>query len=140
MRLELHMKRPVVFPDLDPETVLSTRRAKTVTEAWQAYGEALLEGNEHCMEMSESAEEILAYLDRQSSRLAVEKIGSGKYRLTDGTASIILTEQSDGTISLVFREGADGTDVTDFGPADVALFIKALFSSYRKVVSGRFNN
>ena len=62
------------------------------------------------------------------------------WRLTDGTACLILSEQSDGTISLVFREDAEGTDVTDFGPADVAMFIKTLFASYRKVVSGRFNN
>ena len=58
MRLELLMRRPVVLPDLDPETVFSSRRPKTATEAWQTYGEALLEGNEHCMEMSESAEEL----------------------------------------------------------------------------------
>ena len=140
MRLELLMRRPVVLPDLDPETVFSSRKPKTATEAWQTYGEALLEGNEHCMEMSESAEEILSYIDGNSSGLTVERIRGGCWRLTDGTACLILSEQSDGTISLVFREDAEGTDVTDFGPADVAMFIKVLFASYRKVVSGRFNN
>lgn len=90
--------------------------------------------------MSESAEEILSYIDGNSSGLTVERIRGGCWRLTDGTACLILSEQSDGTISLVFREDAEGTDVTDFGPADVAMFIKVLFASYRKVVSGRFNN
>ena len=133
------MKRPAVFPDLDPEKVEAARTARTTTEAWQAYGEALLEGNEPCMEMSESAEEIVSFLGDGTDGLDTRRLDSGAYVISDGTAALTLSETEDGAISLLFRDGAEGTDVTDFGPSDVALFIRTLFSAYRKVAAGHLS-
>lgn len=132
MKLELMMKRPVVFPDLDPKVVLSGKACETEAQAWQAYAEAMLEGNEPCMEMSESAEEIVSFID-SDAELNIERLDRNNFRISGRSSSIVLCEESDGMISLRFGKENRGIDVTDFSPEDVALFIKAIFVSYPKV-------
>lgn len=135
MRLQMTMKRPVVFPDLDPEKVLSQRKTEGVAEALQAYGEALLDCNEPCMEASESASEVIKILRRHHADIGIRRLEGDRYALTCGKLVLWLEGHRDASVHLVFTPGSSGIDVSDFGSCDVARFIRVVFDSYEKVTS-----
>ena len=125
MRLQMTMKRPVVFPDIDPERFLLGSNKRSFPKTWKACGEDLLAGNESCMEMSESAGEIAEKIKGMHCGIDARRLGGGNYSISDGTNTLALIEEEDGTIAVDFGQG-ETLDVTDFGPGDVALFIRAL--------------
>ena len=130
-------KRPVTFPDLDPGEVLSLRHTEGMAEALQAYGEALLDCNESCMEACESAAEVVRFLRRHHPDICTRRLGGDRFALICGKVALLLESRPDDSIHLVFTPGSDGTDVSDFGAQDVARFIVKVFESYDKVASAR---
>ena len=140
MKLTMMPKRPVVFPDFDPHGILGDIPCKTTAQAWKAYGEALLDFNESCMESSESTSEIVDALSSQRSRIFAGENGGERFRLSDGRAVLILDGTADGGIFIRFPEGAGSVDVTGFGASDVAKFIRALFAAYDRIASLRLQN
>ena len=140
MRLTMMPKRPVVFPDFDPRRVLGDVPCSTTAQAWKAYGEALLDFNEPCMEACESTSEIVDALYVQRSGICARENGGERFRLSDGRAVLALDGSADGGIFIRFPEGAGSVDVSDFGPSDVARFIRALFSAYDRIASLRLQN
>lgn len=135
MRLRMMMKRPVAFPDFDPRDVLEEAHCSTTAQAWRDYGESLLLYNEPCMEESYSTSEIVSALRRKGSDIIVTRNGKTCFELTKGKAHLVLEGPDEGTIFLRFSKEADSLDVTDFGPSDVAKFIRVLFARYDKIVS-----
>lgn len=140
MRLTMMMERPVLFPDLDPESILSWRKTCGLSDALQAYGEALLEINVPCMETSESAQEVIRVLKRHHAGIDIKGLGSDRFSLSLGHVRLILEGSGDSTVHLVFTPGTSGIDVSDFGPADVARFIRAVFASYDRIMGLGFKN
>ena len=140
MRLQMMLKRPVTFPDLDPEMVLSQKHTKGMAEALQAYGEALLNCNESCMEACESAAEVVRCLKRHHRDIYTRGLGGDRFALKCGKVALLLESRPDDSIQLVFTPGSAGTDVSDFGAEDVARFIMKLFASYDRVASARNMN
>ena len=140
MRLPMTMMRPVIFPDLDPSGVLSRRKTAGIAEAMQAYGEALLDCNIPCMEASESAAEVVRALKRHHASIGIREIGPDRFSLSCGQVRLLLEGTDDVSVRLVFCPGSTGIDVSDFGPADVARFIRAVFASYERIVSWRLHN
>lgn len=133
MSIQMIMKRPVKFPDLDPEKILLGKTPKCVSEALQTYGEALLDCNDPCMEASESAFEVVTKLKSSRCAISIKLCGEDRFLLSDGQVQLILESHEDSSIYLVFTPFSKGIDVSDFGPGDVARFIKAVFKSYGKV-------
>lgn len=133
-RLFLAAKRPVSFPDVDPGALAVRDRQRTLAGLWRACGEAMLEGNEPCMEMCESVEQIAGVIRRKKTGLMASKEDHDRYRISAGRRlpSLLLEEADDGTISVVFGRG-ESLDVTDYGPNDVVLFLEALFSCRKKM-------
>ena len=75
-------KRPVVFPDIDPRRVLGDVPCSTTAQAWKAYGDALLDFNEPCMEACESTSEIVDALYVQRSGICARENGGERFRLS----------------------------------------------------------
>ena len=66
------MKRPVIFPGPDADLITELRnRSHSAAEVWKACGQAMLDMNEPCMEMSESADDIVRRLKRAKSILDI---------------------------------------------------------------------
>ena len=137
MRLQMMLKRPVTFPDLDPEKILSQKHTESMAEALQAYGEALLDCNESCMEACESAAEVVRCLKRHHSDISIRVLGGDRFALKYGKVALVLESRSNDSIHLVFTPRSTGTDVSDFGAQDVARFIVKVFESYDRVASAR---
>lgn len=140
MRLTMMMERPVVFPDLDPGRVLSCRKTSGLSDALQAYGEALLECNVPCMEASESALEVVRALKRHHAGIGIRELGGDRFSLSCGPVRLVLEGSGEGSVHLVFTPGNAGIDVSDFGPADVARFIRAVFASRDRIEGLGFTN
>ncbi len=136
MRLQMTMKRPVFFPELDPQNIQACLRAASAKEALQAYCEAVLDDNEPCMEASESAYEIIIELRKLHCGIAASKCGPDAYLLTkDNLALTLKGDDNQEQVFLEFSKGRSGIDLSDFGPRDSAGFIKTAFASYDKVAA-----
>ena len=135
MRLRMMMKRPVAFPDFDPRDILEEAHYSTTAQAWRDYGESLLLYNEPCMEESYSTSDIVSALKSKGSDITATRNSKTRFELSNGKAHLILDGSDEGTIFLRFSKEADSLDVTDFGPSDVAKFIRVLFARYDKIVS-----
>ena len=168
MRLRMMMKKPPVFPEMEPAAaLLGSPLEKTgslfmfhrelVGFAWREYADAVLSHVEPCMECSETAEEILGYLNARPEGLDISLLCRSVWRIgvkgPAGERALYLTEDGDGSIFLYFlptwkcsdsmswREhqvsrilgDRDRLDVSDFGPEAVAEFIRTVMASYDKV-------
>ncbi|MCF0168277.1 MAG: hypothetical protein HUJ93_06535 [Bacteroidales bacterium] len=135
MRLTMTTRRPVLFPDFNPVSILTENPCCTADQVWRAYGETLVEYNEDCMEACESASEIVSALNRKCRRISAVRKGVNGYLLSDGKSSLILRESDEGEITLDFPGKGGRLDISGFGPSDAAGIILALFNTYGKVAS-----
>ena len=85
------------------------------------------------MEASESASEIVTMLRRLRCDISVKPWGEDRFLLSDGQTQLMLESREDSSIYLVFTPSSEGIDVSDYGPKDVARFIREIFKSAGKV-------
>lgn len=135
MTLQLTMKPPVFFPELDPRGIPSFMKASCLAEALQAYGNALLDFNEPCMESSETAHEIILKVRKLHCGIDIRKSGHDSFILSKGKMTVNLSRGSDDQVVLSFSPSLEGINLSDFGPRDATGFIGAVFASYDRVAS-----
>ena len=133
MRLQMTMKRPVVFSCPGTDELPCMAGTMQAEDRWQVCAQMMLDSNEPCMEMSESPAEIIRAMKRAHTSLKAYAETPCSYRIAGAGAELRLVQDGDGSIFLVFSEGRKGVDITDFGPADAALFIRAVFGCHSAI-------
>lgn len=156
-RLCMMMKAPVVFPQFDPSLVESqdewdcaVRGSSSMDEAaqrsWLRYAKALIALAEPCMEANGgvSATVRLAAGCRGLSSMKISWCGKRTCLMEQGVARLYLRETAEGNVFLYFfapwmcswlEEKELRIDLSDYGSADSARFIAALFAARESVVA-----
>ena len=152
MHLQMIQKKPVVFTQYDPESVISqteltlarcSRRNDAIAWLWLSYGRSVLADVEPCMAANEGLAATIAYASyyKSLSKMEVNQMTGTCFELKVGDASLYLSETEEGDIFLYFFSPSKyynlckecRIDLTDFSSDAAAYFIATIFDSYESI-------
>ena len=153
MRLQMLQKPPVIFTQYAPSWVISptelersihiASRSEAISWLWISYSRSILADVDSCMEANEGVDATIKLASGYQglSQMKVSWMNDGSYKLSNGMASLYLTETDSGEMFLYFfppkgygnRCAACRIDLTDYGADAAAYFIATVFDSYERI-------
>ena len=153
MRLQMLQKPPVIFTQYAPSWVISptelersihiASKSEAISWLWISYSRSILAEVDPCMEANEGVDATIKLASGYQglSQMKVSRMIDGSYKLSNGMASLYLSETNSGEVFLYFFPpkgygngcSACRIDLTDYGTDAAAYFIATVFNSYERI-------